>query len=275
MTLQQNFMNVKAQLEKCQEESSLKDMTITQLTETIQKLESELRQLKNSSQEQSDQKKDKHLRQSVKLIAESQSHVGNSYNYSLSFDHRANQNITDKIKADIIFLNPKESVEDILSSCRNYFTNQKKDEQRKINGTFDKHRNNNRKRNAKQKKLEERTLAAYDLRVDLTPEERAKAQYMVGLEKDIISSDESDDECDTDRRKRRKTVDQPKKVKAFYWASDEFVTIRNKLDDGFIEVIAKPQHKRGRVNRIRDSTCPVSDRPAPTKDGCSWMLKLD
>ncbi len=73
---------------------------------------------------------------------------------------------------------------------------------------------------------------------------------MVSLEKDIISSDESDDECDTDRRKRRKTEDHPKKVKEFYWASDEFVAIRNKLDDGFMEVIAKPQHKRGRVTRM-------------------------
>ncbi len=231
--------------------------------------------MKHSSQGQVDEKKDKHLRQSVKLLAESQAHLGNSYNYSLSFDHQANQNITDKIKADILFLNKDEKEGDIVSMCRKYFTNQKKDEQRKMNGTYDKHRNSNRKRNAKQKILDERTLAAYDVRVDLTPEERAKAQYMVGLGKEVVSSDESDDECDTDRRKRRKTDDQPKKVKEFFWASDEFVTIRNKLDDGFIEVVAKPQHLRRRVTRIRDSSCSVSNRPAPTKEGCSWMLKLD
>ncbi len=50
-TLQQRLLDVGSQLEKCQEESSRKDETIRQLTQKVQKLESEIEEIKDSTQE--------------------------------------------------------------------------------------------------------------------------------------------------------------------------------------------------------------------------------
>ena len=235
----------------------------------------------------STEKKEKSLRKSVKLVIASQDSLGNSYNYSLNFDHPSNQNVTERVKTDISYLNSKKdegqnhavySMEYVTLSCKKYFTNQKKDHQRKVNGTFDKHRNICKSTQRKKKKLDERTLAAYNTRVNLTPEEREKAQFMMGCGADIISSDESESEGDsTDGRKRRKTVGQSRKVKEFYWASEQFMTIRDKLDDGYAEVLASARQRKLKTKDtlVRDSTCPISDRPPPSKEGCGWMLKLD
>ena len=243
-------MNVTSQLEKCQEESRLKDQTITQLTQKVQKLESELRGHESLSQEKSDVKQEKAIRQSVKLVISSQAHLGHSYNYSLGFDHPSNQSITEKVKADMSYLKTGQatcsySMEDVISACKTHFSSQRKAEQRKSNGTYGKHRTICRSTHRKKKKEEERKSAAYDTRVNLTPDEREKAQFMMGLGLDVISSDESEDEGDlTDRRKRRKTEGQVMKVKEFFWASEEMKNIRDKLDCGFVEHLASDRQRK-------------------------------
>ncbi len=261
-----------AQLEKCREESSKKDQLISQLTQQNHRLEEQIRQMCQRESSERKTKRDPTLQTNVKVVVAIQNAMGNNYDYTLPFLHTVNQTVTDNVINELNKNGGGQlSDQDITSACATYFTNQKKDVQREINGTKGRHRGINRSNRRKRKKLDERTLAVNDPRVNLTPEERQLGQQVVNLGMAGVSSDEDDDNgSDPSDLKRPEKV---WKVKEFSWRSSKMGAIVAKLDTGFVEDIASPATKRARRPFIRDSTCVVSDR-RPPKNVEAWMLNL-
>ncbi len=275
MTLHQNLMEMTAQLEKCQKESSQKDQVIFQLTEQNHRLEEQIRQMCLSSQQKNKTKRDPSLQANVKVVVAIESALGNTFDYSLPFDHPVNQKTTECVIKELKKNGGcKYLDQEITSACATYFANQKKDVQRQINGTKGKHRSINRSNNRKRKKLDERELAVNDPRVNLTPEERQLGQQVIKLGMAGVSSDEDSEDEDgpSDRRKQRRG-DKVLRVKEFSWRSSQMATLIDKLDTGFIQDVASPAMKRGRYTLIRDSTCTMSERKPP-KNVEAWMLNL-
>ncbi len=265
VALQANVLNLTKQLEKCQEESSKKDQTITELTQHIQKLETELRTLKAPPPQHI--KKKTNIQSSVKVVISSQALLGNIYDLKLNFEHPDNQIITEKVQTDFRDIKSEYSEKEIDSACKTYFSSMKKAEQRKSSGYDDKHRTICRSGGRKRRKLNERQQAVSDPRVDLTPEERELAQSMVELGMDGVSSEEDDEPAD-----HHKHTPKIRRVKKFYWRSERCDQIRDKLDSGYLEHLTKATHKNRRSTLIRDSTCPVSDRKPPV-NADPWILK--
>ncbi len=282
--MQENLMKVTAQLELCQEESAKKDQLISQLTQQNHKLEEQIREIKGKNQTTTPQKTktDPSLQTNVKVVISIKSAVGYAYDHTLSFEHPMNQGITDyvieELKKNTGGGQCKYSDQDITRACAMYFANQKRDSQRKVNGTFNRHRSTCKSNNRKRKKHEERTQTLKDSRVSLTKEERQLGQQVVDLGIDGMSSDEDpcEDENDpSDLRKKRRGPDQKMwKVKEYPWRSTKMTTIIDKLDKEFIENVASPAMKRARWTVIRDSTCTVSDKKPP-QNVQAWMLNLD
>ncbi len=271
-------MKITNQLEMCQAESSQKDQIITQLTQQNQKLEEQIREMSWGSGKS--KKSDPTLQSNVKVVVNIQRALGHVYDTALPFSHPVNQVITDSVLAELKKnANVSQySDQDMIRACATYFANQKKDFQRILNGTKEKHKTTCRRNNRKRKKLEERKLALSDSRVILTPEERELGQEVVNLELDGVSSDEdpSEDESDSSdlRKQRRVSGGKVRKVKSIPWRSKKMTAIIGKLDSGYLQDVASPASRRGRWSLIRDSSCPVSDRKPP-ENVKAWMLNLD
>ncbi len=275
-------MNVTNQLEMCREDIAKWDQSILQLTEENRKLKDENLKLSESSLELQVQRKKRNLtlQNNVKVIASKQSDRGNVYFYDLSFEHPLNKTVTDRIYTEMVGdVGGKidHTEDEVRAGCALYFKSQRKDEQKKIKGTFKKHRAQCRSHQRKLKKLDERKKAINDPRITLTSEEKQFGLDILSLGLEGVSSEEdpsSDEEDPIDRRKRKRSdsASRVRKVKEFYWQSSEFINIKDKVDDFFVNSIATSAQKRVRWIRIRDVTCLESDRKPPAKVQ-PWMLK--
>ncbi len=200
------------------------------------------------------------------------------YYYDLYFDHPLNNTVTDAIYTEMFGLSggKLEYTEEVCrAGCGLYFTSKKKDYQKEINGTKKKHRAQCRSTARKSKKLEERKQAFRHSDFELSSEEKQFGQDILSLGMAGVSSDEdsiSDDEGPIDRRKRKRSACKVRRVKEFYWQSARFVDMKDKMDNFFINNIAKAAHLRLRETRVRDASGPVSDRKPPAK-AKGWMLK--
>ncbi len=196
--------------------------------------------------------------------------------------------MTSKVQEDKVCAN--DGVErfpggDVQDACKNYFNNKKRDEKRKSNGTFEKHRALNRSTNRKRRKLKVRRQVLATKQANLNPAEQwekaAFALVTVGL--DAMSSEEdpncsSDEEVDMRKLQSRTSNGKHRRVKHRPWINPEVSEIMQALDDGYTKHIATGRQKTLKWKLIRDASCSISDAPVPDKilhnDSAKWMLNI-
>ncbi len=275
-------MNVTSKLEICKNDIAKKDQTIFQLTQENHRLKDENAKLSSANDMVQTKRKKRNLtlQSNVKKIVANQAGLGNVYFYDLSFEHPLNKTVTDKIYTDMLGEGGGEigyTENEVRAGCALYFKSQKKDEQKKTKGTFQRHRAQCRSNQRKSRKLDERKIAMNNPQITLSSEEKLFGQDILALGIEGVSSEEdpcSDEENQSDRRKRKRSdsVSRVRRVKSFYWQSPCFVDIKEKVDSFFLNSIATTAQKRVRWTRVRDITCPISDRKPPANVQ-PWMLK--
>ncbi len=275
-------MTLQHQLERCKEDIARRDQTIYQLTQENQRLKDQNAKLSESRNKEQTQRKKRNLalQNDVKVIASivADRSPPQIYSYALDFNHPHNKTVTAAIYTDMCGAHGNKmeyTEEEVQGGCAVYFKSKKKDEQKKINGTFEKHRAQCRSNYRKSQVLEERRKAINDPNMPFTNEEKQLGYDILSLGAAGVSSDEDSDAEDvTDRRKRKRpdSASRVRRIKDFTWQSSRFVEMKNKVDDFYVNSVAKPPHLRVRDTRVRDATGPVSNRK-PTKNVKAWMLK--
>ena len=114
-------------------------------------------------------------------------------------------------------------------------------------------------------KLKRRTAS-----VDHLHKEETKKAALELLHIDYMSSEGTDSEAESERRKNRTPGPKPRKVKKLSWESPLAAKIKSKLDRAYLKKVARHDHisRMAKVSRSRDAT---SNRQAPVN--CpEWIM---
>ncbi len=283
VTLQEKLLKATDQLERFKEDIAKRDQTIYLLTQENQRLKDQNAKLCEAKNKEQTLRKKRNLalQNDVKVIASivADRSPPQIYSYALDFDHPHNKTVTATIYTDMCGAHGNKmqyTEEEVRGGCAIYFKSKRKDEQMKNNGTFDKHRAQCRSNYRKSQVLEERRKAINHPDIPFDSEEKQFSYDILSLGAAGVSSDEDSDveDLNIDRRKRKrsKSAGRVRRVKDFTWQSTRFIEMKNKVDDFYVNSVAKPPHLRVRDTRVRDANGPVSKREPP-KNVKAWMLK--
>ena len=111
---------------------------------------------------------------------------------------------------------------------------------------------------------------------DLSEDQWIKAETIVNLGLDAVSSEEdpscsSEEEEDRRRLSSRILERRQRKVRLRPFVSQETLDITAELDNAFIAHIATERQKKMKWTLVRDNTCPISVKDKPNWP--EWMIR--
>ena len=275
--LQDEVSTLKQELHILRLQCKEKDEIIKELKQEIQAVKS-----KDSNGPGSSNQQDKNsltLQNNVKVCVSDQSAHGFEYDFSLAFSHPDNRIMTARIRKDFIDTDgdgcPFSGAE-IENACHAYFTNKKRDEKRKSSGLYTKHKHRSRSNKRKRTKLHKRREALSHARTNMSEEDGQMAHcmlYTVGMAAISSEEDPSSDEDITPDRRRIKLLPEKKVRKTIKlpWESLKTSDMKLYLDEFQQEHLASEKSKNLKWKVIKDSSCPVSERPCP-ENAPDWMI---